>query len=198
MNQRVGSVVAVILAAGAGSRFHGPSHKLLADLNGRSVVAHAIDHAVASGIGPVIVVTGAVVVAVPMASIGPTITTVRNPRWAEGQSSSIALAIETAASMDVDHLVIGLGDQPFITADAWRVVAESSPEWPIVVASYDGVRGPHPVRLHRSVWSMLATSGDDGARTLIRDHPELVHEISCRGSAADIDTLEDVQRWKSS
>jgi CTP:molybdopterin cytidylyltransferase MocA len=48
------------------------------------------------------------------------------------------------------------------------------------------------------VWPLLPVTGDDGARTVMREHPELVHEVSCSGTAADIDTLEDVQRWKSS
>lgn len=189
-------LVAVILAAGAGSRFHADHHKLLTDLDGRPLVHHAIEHALAADVGPVLVVTGAVGLTLP--DDLSVVRVVPNPRWVDGQSSSIAVAIASADELGADHVLIGLGDQPGIAPAAWRAVASAPADWPVVVASYDGRRGPHPVRLHRSVWPLLSTSGDDGARTLMREHPSLVHEVPCAGTAADIDTLEDVQRWKSS
>ena len=39
-----GTPVALILAAGAGSRFRGPGHKLDAPLRGRPVLERAVDH----------------------------------------------------------------------------------------------------------------------------------------------------------
>lgn len=190
-------LVAAVLAAGAGSRFHGDHHKLLTELDGAPLVHHAIRHALAAGIGPVVVVTGAVDLHLPDELAGA-VQLHHNPRWADGQSTSIAVAVDAAAALGADAVVIGLGDQPGIPPTAWTCVVEADTDRPIVVASYDGRRGPHPVRLHRSVWPMLSNSGDDGARTLMREHPELVHEVPCPGTAADIDTLEDVQRWKSS
>jgi CTP:molybdopterin cytidylyltransferase MocA len=194
-------VVAVVLAAGAGSRFLGARHKLVTEvtteLGSRPIVHHAIEHALASDVGPVVVVTGAADLGLP-SEIGTRVVTVANPSWVDGQSTSIAIGIGVADAMGADQVLIGLGDQPGVSAAAWRTVAQAPAEWPIVVASYSGRRGPHPVRLHRSVWPLLPSSGDDGARTLMREHPTLVHEVPCTGTAADIDTLEDVQRWKSS
>ncbi len=91
--------------------------------------------------------------------------------------------------------MVGLADQPFIPSSAWRASPHAESTAPIVVATYDGVRGPNPVRLHRSVWSQLPTDGDEGARALMRLHPEWVDELACEGSAADIDTLEDLGQW---
>ena len=194
------SVVAVLLAAGAGSRFAGPTHKLLAPLGARTVFEHAFAHVMESAIGPVVVITGAADLSVPTEFAGDAtiVTIVHNDAWRDGQGSSLALAVDHATRLGIDHIVMGLGDQPFIDPEAWRLVAGAPPEWPIVVASYHGRRGPHPVRLHRSVWPLLPRTGDDGARTPIRSHPHLVHEVACPGSATDIDTLEDVARWKSS
>jgi transposase len=91
--------------------------------------------------------------------------------------------------------LVGLADQPFVPASAWRAVATSESNAPIVVATYNGVRGPNPVRLHRSVWSHLPLDGDEGARPVMRLHPEWIDEVACLGSAADIDTLEDLGSW---
>ncbi|MEN9507117.1 MAG: hypothetical protein RI958_3043 [Actinomycetota bacterium] len=190
------TTVAVLLAAGAGSRFHGPTHKLLAPLQGRPVVAHALLHAAAAGIGPLVLVTGAV--DIDPATWGVDAEVVHNPRWAEGQATSLDTGIHAAATLGADRVVIGLGDQPFVDPAAWRSVALAPDDWLIVVASYDGVRGPHPVRISRSLWPSIPPVGDDGARRLLREHVDLVHEVTCVGSALDIDTWEDVQQWKSS
>jgi CTP:molybdopterin cytidylyltransferase MocA len=186
--------VAVLLAAGGGTRFAGATHKLLAPLSGARVVDHAVRHAVDSAIGPVVVVAGAIELGLD----DPSVTVVVNDRWRDGQATSLAVALDAAVELDAESVVLALGDQPFIPADAWRVVADASPEHLIVVASYDGRRGPHPVRLHRSLWPAVPVTGDDGARSLLREHHHLVHEVPCPGSAADIDTLEDLHRWTSS
>jgi CTP:molybdopterin cytidylyltransferase MocA len=187
-------VVAVLLAAGGGSRFSATSHKLLAELDGTPVYRRALDAVVAADVGPVVVVTGAVALPLPDG-----VLRVHNDEWAHGQAGSLAAGIAAAnAEGDVDAVIVGLADQPFVTADAWRRVGSAATSQPIVIATYDGVRGPNPVRLHRSVWPMLPTSGDEGARRLIGRNPQLVCEVPCSGSAADIDTLEDLKRWTSS
>jgi CTP:molybdopterin cytidylyltransferase MocA len=189
------TVAAVLLAAGGGTRFHGDAHKLIAELGGRPVYQHAVDAVTGAGLAPIVVVTGAVELSLPDG-----VSEVHNPRWADGQAGSLHAALAHLGEVHpaVDAIVVGLADQPFVPADAWAAVASAPPEWPIVVASYDGRRGPNPVRLHRSTWPRLPSSGDEGARSLIRENPQLVWEVPCSGSAADIDTLEDLKRWTSS
>lgn len=187
------TTTAVLLAAGGGSRFTGLTHKLLAMLDGRAVFRRALDHLVEAQVGDVIVVTGAV----ELDLSDPQVTVVHNADWERGQAGSLQLGLAEATRRGSEFAVVGLADQPFIPAAAWRAVASSESSRPIVVATYDGARGPNPVRLHRSVWSQLPTDGDEGARTLMRLHPEWVDEVACEGSAADIDTLEDLGQWTS-
>lgn len=183
------STAAVVLAAGAGSRFAGPDHKLLAEVSGRALVSHVLDAVIEADVGPVIVVTGAA----ELDGLVPDgVITAPNERWAEGQASSLAVGIATADRLGVDAVVVGLGDQPDIPAEAWRLVAASTS--PIAVATY-GDRPRNPVRLARSVWPMLPAEGDAGARDLVRSRPDLVDRVACPGSPDDIDTQEDLQRW---
>ena len=181
-------VAAILLAAGEGSRFEGSEHKLRSPLRGRPVLGYALDAVTASGLD-VFVVTGAVDVE---DLLPPTVTVVHNPHWREGQAVSVRAGIAAASAAGHDAIVVGLGDQPFVTAAAWRAVAAASS--PVAVATYDGVRG-HPVRLGSEVWAMLPPSGDEVGRALMRSRPELVTEIRCDGDATDIDTLEDLHRW---
>lgn len=183
----------VLLAAGGGSRFTGPTHKLRAKLLGEAVATVAIRHAVTAAAGPVLVITGAVDLDDIIAAAGPTVTSIHHPGWADGQASSLQVAVAEAQRRGVEAIVVGLADQPFVDPDAWRQVAESTAS--IAVATYQGHRR-NPVRLHRSVWPLLPTSGDEGARSLVRLQAELVEEIPCAGSAADIDTREDIAPWQ--
>ena len=194
---QVRNVLAVVLAAGGGSRFAGPGHKLLAERDGRSVVEHAV--AVArEALGDVLVVTGALQLPSAVTAMSG-VRVVHNPRGAAGQATSLATAIELAKSDGagddaIDAVVVGLGDQPDITAESWRRVAASTA--PIAIATYDG-RRRNPVRLHRSIWHLLPSTGDEGARALTRLRADLVEEVPCSGSPGDIDTLEDLLRWQS-
>ncbi len=181
--------MAALLAAGAGSRFEGVDHKLRALVDGRPIFSWALDSAVAAGLDAVIVVTGAAHLGdlIPAA-----VTVVHNDRWAEGQASSLQAAVAWADSHGFDAVVVGLADQPFVPPTAWTAVGAVPAS--LATASFHGRRCP-PVRLARSVWPLLPVDGDDGARVLMRRHPELVVDVPCEGDPTDIDTLEDLTPW---
>ena len=183
------TVAAAVLAAGGGTRFAAAEHKLRADFRGRPVVAWVIDAARAAGFDQLYLIVGAVGLD---DLAGPDVTVVTNPRWGEGQSTSLAAAIDAARADGHDALVVGLGDQPLVDASAWRSVGAAAGV--IVTATFDGKRRP-PVRLDASIWDAVPREGDEGARGLMQRQPELVSEIPCRGNPVDIDTVEDLRRW---
>ena len=183
------SVAAVILAAGAGSRYAGDTHKLFAEIDGRPVISHVVDAARASEVDEVIVVGGAVDLE-PF--VPDDVTLIHNEQWADGQATSLRAAVGYAESRRHDALVVGLGDSPGVTTEIWNKVAEVDAD--LASAQYDGELRP-PVRLSASMWASLPVSGDDGARALMRQRPDLVLPVPVDGDPRDIDTLEDLRRW---
>lgn len=179
-------LAAVVLAAGRGSRFDGEGHKLRVLIHGTPLVCHAVNAAVDSGIGPVLVVVGSDDFADILA---PSVSVLRCADWEAGQARSLAAAIAALDSSHVSALVVGLADMPGVGSDAWRQVADAP--GPIAVATFGGHRSP-PAKLDRSVWSELPVSGDQGARVLMNRHPELVTEVPVDADGGDVDTLADL------
>lgn len=181
----------MILAAGGGTRWlgHGDEHKLLAEFRGRPVVSWAVEHAMAAGLAATWVVTGAA----DLSGVLPEgVVVLHNPSWADGQATSLQVAVRAARQEGVAAIVVGLGDQPLVSPTAWSAVASAGGQ--VAVATYDGLRR-NPVKLSAAVWDLLPVTGDEGARTVIRSRPELVEEVPCQGDPVDIDTKEDLHRW---
>jgi molybdenum cofactor cytidylyltransferase/nicotine blue oxidoreductase len=187
------STAAAVLAAGRGSRLGGDASKPLLEWRGRPLVAWAVEAALESVARPVVVVVGYRADDVRAALVGYDVLVVDNPEWEEGIASSLRAALTVLTPMDeVDAVAVGLADQPMVGSGAYDGLAAFGGE--VVVAHYDGQPG-NPVKLARSLWSeALELRGDVGARALMRDR--VVGWIDCTdtGSAADIDTLEDLER----
>ena len=110
----MGEIGCVLLAAGRGSRF-GPEPKLLADLDGRPLVRHAAEAALAARPRPVVVVLGAHAGAVRAALAGLDLIAIENPDFSAGLSTSLRLGLR-ALPPTCGAAVVLLGDMPRITA----------------------------------------------------------------------------------
>jgi molybdenum cofactor cytidylyltransferase len=189
------TTAAIVLAAGGGSRFRasgGDCHKLLAPYLGRTVVEWSIEAAAAAKLDATYVVRGATDLPVPPLA-ADAVQFVRNDRWSEGIATSMQAGITRARRDGHAAVVVGLGDQPLVQTEAWRLVAQAGTK-PVAVATYEGVRG-NPVRLSSMVWPLLPTTGDAGARVVMHRRPDLVVEVACPGRSADIDTVDDLAEW---
>ncbi|HET6963901.1 MAG TPA: nucleotidyltransferase family protein, partial [Acidimicrobiales bacterium] len=176
---------------GGGTRWRAGDgeHKLLAPFRGRPLICWAVEHAAAAGLAGTWVITGAVDLS---EVLPPGVRVLNNPAWAEGQATSLQVAVRAARHAGLEAVVVGLGDQPLVLPAAWRAVASAGGD--IAVATYDGQRR-NPVKLSAAVWELLPLAGDEGARRLMRSRPDLVQEVPCQGDPVDIDTREDLQRW---
>ena len=107
-------VVAVLLAAGASTRF-GTANKLVAEIDGRPLVRAVADAVLGAGVAEVVVVTGADAALIERALQGLPVRFVHNARWQDGMGSSIAAGV--AALCDTaDAAFIVPGDMPLLTA----------------------------------------------------------------------------------
>jgi molybdenum cofactor cytidylyltransferase len=187
-------VTAIVLAAGASSRFG--SNKLLAPLDGRPVLQHVLDAVAAAGLEDVVVVLGEARKAADAAIAWREERRVANPRPQDGLSSSLRVGLDAAAEDPaVEAALVVLGDQPKVRADVLRSVlaaAAGSPA-PFVRARYPADDAPNPVLVRRAAWAGVAgLAGDRGLGPFLAGHPELVLAVQADGANPDIDTPDDL------
>jgi molybdenum cofactor cytidylyltransferase len=186
-------VSAIVLAAGVGSRFGGG--KLLTRLGGQPIIEAVLDNLRDAPVEEVIVVIGADAKRLREVCERYGVRTVDNEEWERGQSTSVLAGLRAC---DGEAAVVLLGDQPLIGAGAVeRLVAAFAEGARVAVATYGG-KWRNPVLFSRDVWPLLETelAGDEGARPVLRRHPELVVEVPCEGvgDPMDVDTREDLRR----
>lgn len=185
----------LVLAAGGARRFGSP--KVLAPFHGEPMVRRA-----ASLLSPlcpagVYVVTGDGEAAIRTALDGTGATCVLNPGWAEGLSSSLRAGV-AALPPEVEAVMILLADTPAVTdQDLKSLVAAWKVEPQLVAAASFGDRAGPPVILPRELWPELAAlRGDQGARSLLQWHTELV-TVPMPHAALDVDTPADLARLEA-
>jgi len=189
--------VALVLAAGAGSRFGGG--KLLAPIGGRAILQHVLDALAAAGVGEVIVVLGRDADAVEAAITWRDERRVVNPEPGRGLSSSLQLGFQ-AIGPDAGSILVALGDQPLVSAAVIQALMETPADdaRPIVVPVYPGDGGRNPVLLRPAAYPLVAeATGDRGLGPVLVAHPELLTEVAVRDAAAenpDVDTAADHAR----
>ena len=189
-------VAAVVLAAGAASRFGSP--KALARLNGRPILEHVLDAVREAGIGEVIVVLGHYADEVEEGIDWLDEQLVRNPD-PRHLSSSLQVGIDAVAALDppVRAAVIVLGDQPRTRPEVIRALlaAAKTGDRPIVIPRYADGGGANPVVLMADAFELVDdATGDRGLGPVLASDPDLVIEVPVTGSNPDIDTPDDLAR----
>ena len=183
-------IAALLLAAGQSSRMG--SNKLLAEVDGRPMVARVAQRLLSSHARPIVAVLGNEAARVDAALGKLPLERVRNPAFAEGLSSSLKTGL-AALPADIDGVIVCLGDMPLVAGrDLDRLIAAFNPleGRAIVVPTRHGKRGNPVLWAKRFIPEMAELAGDVGAKHLIGEHAELVAEIEMDtdGVLIDIDT----------
>jgi CTP:molybdopterin cytidylyltransferase MocA len=163
-------IAAVILAAGAATRFGSPKQRLL--LEG------VLERLRRSSVDEIVVVAGAY-------ELETDARVVRCPDWEAGPGASLRCGLGAVAPR-TEAAVVVLADGPGLASEAVdRVVAAwRKTDAPLVAASYDGDRG-HPLVVGRKLWGSVP---DEGLRAF---DPVLV-PCDDLGPPGDVDRPEDL------
>lgn len=185
---------AIVLAAGAASRFGGG--KVLARLDDRPLLQHVLDALAMASLREVVVVVPPDAAAMEEAIAWRAERRVVNPHPERGLASSLQVGL-AAVSDEAGAAVILLADQPRVRSivirrlvDAWRAGAG-----PIVAPRYSRDAAPNPVLIDRTAWPLAyALQGDRGLGPVLREQEVLVHWLPVAGDNPDVDTPADLER----
>ncbi len=190
----------IVLAAGSSTRMGRP--KQLLPLAGQPLLQHVLSAAAASCLDEVIVVLGFCAEEIGAAlDLPASVRVVVSADSVEGQSASLRAGLRAAAPRATAAAIL-LGDQPDITRElidgvAAAFLAAGKPVARPVYLARNGRRIPgHPVFLARRTWPEVEQlRGDQGARALLRAHPEWLLEVRvAEEPPGDIDTWDDYRR----
>jgi molybdenum cofactor cytidylyltransferase len=193
MADNVKHITAILLAAGAGTRFGGD--KLLHPLDdGVAIAAHAARNLLAVLPDVVAVVRwGDFPLYDMLEQEGCRVTMFQGA--ARGMGASLAHGVGEARG--ADGWIIALADMPRVQVQVIRDIAAALEEGALIVTPvHDGERG-HPVGFSAQLREeLLALDGDTGARAVLQRHAADVRAIECgdAGVLMDVDRREDVAR----
>jgi molybdenum cofactor cytidylyltransferase len=181
-------IAGILLAAGQSQRFG--RQKLLEPWRGEPLVRRTARCFLEAGLRPLV----AVVSPDPRladALAGLPLTTVENTHPEKGISSSIAIGLR-ALPETTKAALIGVGDQPYLTAEALEELMKAFSPGRIIVPVWGDHRGNPPVFDCQFFPELLALEGDNGGQRLITAHGAAVTEVQFPARLGDdIDRPED-------
>lgn len=178
--------IAILLAAGAGSRFGGD--KLLAPLHGKPLALHAVD-ALRAAVTEIIAVVrpGDEDLAAVLTQAGVRVAVCDQAAAGMGHSLACGARLVPAGS----DVLVALGDMPAVAPHTIaRIIGTLEAGAAIAVPCHQGRRG-HPVGFSsRLVPDLQSLTGDHGARRVLLENASSVQEIDVDdpGVLLDVDT----------
>lgn len=188
----------IILAAGSSSRLGYP--KQLVKFKGKTLLQHSIDIANSLKFKVKILVLGANAKKIEKQIDCRHFKIVHNENWEEGMGTSISRGISESLNLynDLDHILMLLSDQPFITSEKIQdlIRVQNSTKMSAVFSEYAGNIGV-PAIFSRTLFSDLkGLKGDLGAKKLLKNKSFEFGTVQFEKGNFDIDTAADVTLLK--
>ncbi len=184
-------IAGLILAAGESSRLGRP--KQLVKYRGNSLLNHAINTLLETGINDVFVVLGANRNRIASSIHSSEVITIYNDEWRDGMGSSLSAGIRALEFDDqIEAVLVILSDQPKVTVAHYNALINSSKEREqIVCSAYSEAIGVPAIFPRSCFGDLKALTGDKGAQEMINNYEKKV-SILCEDCAIDIDTTDDL------
>lgn len=169
--------------------------KQLLIYQGKTLIEHAVDEAIAASLSPVIVVTGSEADAVSALLGNKSVTIVRNEDWQEGMGTGIAEGIQTSLLKQdtLQTLIVAVCDQPFVSAMLFQdmIAKQKESKKGIVACAYANTLGTPVLFTAKYFEALQELDGADGAKRMVKEHADDVAAITFEKGMIDIDTEED-------
>ncbi|MEX2542791.1 MAG: nucleotidyltransferase family protein [Trueperaceae bacterium] len=199
---------AIVMAAGQATRFG--AHKLLLPAGpGQTLVSRAVSAALAGADGDVVVVLGRDARRVRLAVTRSCLDAdpraesrlrfQENPGYREGLGTSVSTGVRRlmAEAGEADGAMLLLGDQPLVSAEQARLLAQAfrdRGEKVLAVAAAAGGKRRNPVVVSADLFpELLRLAGAEGARSLLTERHHLVERLDFGDGPwwHDIDSWDD-------
>lgn len=187
----------IILAAGNSSRLGQP--KQLLEYQGKTLLQRTVDEVLSLNAAEVVVILGSNHAMISKETILNGTTVLVNHRWQTGMASSIQAGIgHLLANGKIESALLTLCDQPHVNCSllAELIKTQQINGKPIVASAYEGTVGVPAVFSREMFPALLSLEGQEGAKKLIADNPQLLETIAFPKGIVDIDTLEDYRKLK--
>lgn len=186
----------IVPAAGRGSRFGGPLHKLEQPFEGGTVLGATLRRAIESQLPVLVVTTAALAPLVARQLATRDILVLSGGEAARGMGYTIAAGV--AERSGAPGWIVLPGDMPLVRPDTLLAVATALEQHPVVYAQYRGRPG-HPRAFAAELYSeLILLDGDEGARRVVARYPSHGQEVDDPGVLLDVDTAADLDLVRSS
>jgi molybdenum cofactor cytidylyltransferase len=192
----------IILAAGSSQRMGSP--KSLLKIGEKTFLQHIVEVLRSARITDIVIVLGAEAEEIRKSLTWFDGKIVFNEDWSKGQLTSIikgidALDLNSTEPEEVNGAMICPVDHPLLTQSVLIDLLQGywTSKKKIIVPTFNGQRG-HPVIFNKELFDELRNAPFDvGARSVVRKHPEQVHEVALEeeGVLINIDTPENYEKY---